>query len=178
MQETPAQYMARILANVEGKDPLAVLENTPKILTRLTTGRTEEQLRRRPAPDKWSVTEIMAHLADVEMVVGYRIRLVLGSPGGPIQAFDQDSWVEAENYNDLAISLPLDAHRALRALNLRLFRSLSTDQWNSFGIHQERGQESVRKMITHLAGHDLNHIRQIEALVGASRVPARPAARS
>lgn len=175
MQETPAQYMARILANVEGKDPLAVLENTPKILTRLTTGRTEEQLRRRPASDKWSVTEIVAHLADVEMVVGYRIRLVLGSPGGPIQAFDQDSWADAENYNEVAISLPLDAHRALRALNLRLFRSLSTEQWNSFGIHQERGQESVRKMITHLAGHDVNHIRQIEAIVGGSRTSAQQA---
>jgi uncharacterized damage-inducible protein DinB len=175
MTETPAQYMVRILANVEGKDPLTVLEATPKTLTRLTSGRSDDLLRRRPAPERWSIAEVVAHLADVEMVVGYRIRLVLGAPGGPIQAFDQDTWAAAESYNDIPISMAVAAHTALRALNLRLFRSLSTEQWNSFGIHAERGQESVRKMITHLAGHDVNHLRQIEAIVSGARASAQPA---
>ena len=172
MNETPSQYMARILGNVQGKDPLTVLEATPRALSDLTTGRPESLLRRRPAPDKWSVAEIVAHLADVEMVVGFRIRLVLGAPGGPIQAFDQDSWAAAEKYNDVPISLATQAHAANRALNLRLFRALSPEQWDYFGIHSERGQESVRKMITHLAGHDLNHLRQIEAIVGSARATA------
>jgi uncharacterized damage-inducible protein DinB len=174
MKETPAQYIARILANVEGKDPLTVLEATPKTLARLTSGRSDDLLRRRPAPEKWSIAEIVAHLADVEVVVGYRIRLVLGSPGGPIQAFDQDLWAEAEGYDEIPIPLAVAAHNALRALNLRLFRSLSTEQWNSFGIHAERGQESVRRMITHLAGHDVNHLRQIEAIVASARAAAQP----
>ena len=172
MQETPTQYMARILANVEGKDPLGVLEATPRSLARLVDTRREDLLRQRPAPGKWSAAEIVAHLADVEMVVGYRIRLVLGSPGVPIQAFDQDSWAAVEKYNDIPVSLALEAHAALRALNLRLFRSLSPEQLDYFGMHSERGQESVRKMITHVAGHDLNHLRQIEAIVGSARATA------
>jgi hypothetical protein len=172
MQETPQQYMARILSNVQGKDPLTVLEATPQTLNHMLANRRDDLLHSRPAPDKWSVAEIVAHLADVEMVVGYRIRLVLGAPGGPIQAFDQDKWATVEKYNEVPVSLALESHRALRALNLRLFRSLSAEQWDYFGMHAERGQESVRKMITHLSGHDLNHLRQIEAIVASARATA------
>jgi uncharacterized damage-inducible protein DinB len=172
MKETPAQYMTRILANVEGKDPLTVLEATPRSLAQMLAAGRDDLFRRRPGPEKWSIAEIVAHLADVEMVVGYRIRLVLGSPGASIQAFDQDNWAAAEKYNDVPISLCLKAHEALRALNLRLFRSLSPQQLDQFGIHSERGQESIGRMIAHLAGHDLNHLRQIEAIVANARATA------
>jgi uncharacterized damage-inducible protein DinB len=172
MQETPQQYMTRILANVEGKDPLAVLESTPQTLSRMVAGRREDLLRQQPAPGKWSVAEIVAHLADVEMVIGYRVRYILGSPGAAIQAFDQDRWAAVEEYNDIPVSLAVEAHRGLRVLNLRLFRSLSKEQLDWFGMHAERGQESIRKIITHLAGHDLNHLRQIEAIVGSARATA------
>ena len=172
MKETPAQYMARILGNQEGKDPLTVLEATPSTLSRLLSGRSEELLGRPPAPGKWSAAEIAAHLADVEMVIGWRIRLVLGSPGVTIQAFDQDTWAAAEKYSEIPASLSLEAHSGLRALNLRLFRSLSPEQWDFFGMHAERGQESIRKIVSHLAGHDLNHLRQIEAIVATARASA------
>ncbi|MCI0352631.1 MAG: DinB family protein [Acidobacteriales bacterium] len=172
MKETPQQYVARILGNVEGRDPLAVLEATPNTLNRLLNGRPEELLRRAPAPGKWSAAQIAAHLADVEVAVGWRIRLVLGSPGTPIQGFDQDSWAAAEKYNDIPVSLALQAHSGLRALNLRLFRSLSAEQWELFGMHSERGQESVRRIVTMLAGHDINHLRQIEAIVARARATA------
>jgi hypothetical protein len=172
MQETPAQYLARILSNVEGKDPLTVLEATPATLSRLVAGRSEELLRFKSAPGKWSVAEIVAHLADVEMVIGWRVRLILGAPGTPIQAFDQDSWAAVQKYNDIPVSLSLQSHSGLRALNLRLFRSLSPEQWDWFGMHAERGQESLRKIFTHLAGHDINHLRQIEAIVATARASA------
>lgn len=172
MKETPAQYMARILSNVEGKDPLTVLEATPGTLSRLLAGRSEELLRRAPAPDKWSAAQIAAHLADVEMVIGWRIRLILGAPGTPIQAFDQDSWAAAEKYNEIPVSLSLPSQAALRALNLRLIRSLSPEQWEFFGMHGERGKESIRKIVNHLAGHDINHLRQIEAIVASARATA------
>ena len=172
MKETPAQYMARILSNVQGKDPLTVLEATPSTLKQLLGNRSEESLRRQPAPGKWSAAEIMAHLADVEMVIGWRVRLILGAPDTPIQAFDQDSWAAAQKYNDIPVSLSLQSHSSLRALNTRLFRSLSPEQWEFFGMHAERGQESIRKIVTHLAGHDLNHLRQIEAIVASARASA------
>jgi uncharacterized damage-inducible protein DinB len=172
MKETPAQYMARILSNLEGKEPLPVLEATPSTLSRLVAGRSDELLRRQPAPGRWSATEIVAHLADVEMVIGWRVRLILGAPGTPLQPFDQDSWAAAEKYNDVPLALALEAHRGLRALNLRLFRSLSPEQWEFFGMHGERGKESIRKIVNHLAGHDINHLRQIEAIVATVRASA------
>ena len=71
---------------------------TPKRLESLAKRAPASKLRKRPAPDKWSVAEILAHLADTEIVVGWRIRSILGAPGTPIQAFDQDAWAAAGNY--------------------------------------------------------------------------------
>ncbi len=93
MKETPQQYTQRVTSYVEGKQPLAIQAATPKKLERLIKGVPTAKLRKRPAPEKWSVSEILAHLADAEIVGGFRMRLILGAPGTPIAAFDQDSWV-------------------------------------------------------------------------------------
>ncbi len=92
MQETPQQYVQRILGYLEGKKAMDVLAASPRQLARLIKGVTKKRLARRPSPEKWSVTEILAHLADVEIVQGFRIRLILGSSGIAIQGFDQDVW--------------------------------------------------------------------------------------
>jgi hypothetical protein len=93
MKETPQQYIARIQGFVEGKEPLKVQAATPKILASLIKGVPTSRLRKRPAPEKWSVAEILAHLADTEIAGGWRMRLILGAPGTPVAAFDQDCWV-------------------------------------------------------------------------------------
>lgn len=98
MMETPQEYTQRILENVNGLDALKVGAGTAKKLERLIKGVPSSKLRKRPAPDKWSVGEILAHLADSEIVRGWRMRQILGSPGTPIQAFDQDSWAAAAHY--------------------------------------------------------------------------------
>lgn len=81
MNETPQQYTQRILSYVEDKEPLAIQAATAEKLNQLIKGAATSELRRRPAPEKWSANEIVAHLADAEIVIGYRLRLVLGSPG-------------------------------------------------------------------------------------------------
>ncbi len=98
MKETPQDYTKRILGNVEGQNPLKILAGTSKKLDRLIKGVPASKLRKRPAPEKWSVAEILAHLADVEIAVGWRLRQILGAPGTPIQAYDQDSWAAAGHY--------------------------------------------------------------------------------
>ena len=95
MQETPQQYTQRILGHVEGQNPLKVQAGTAKKLARLIKGVPASKLRKRPGPEKWSVAEILAHLADAEIVTGWRMRQILGAPGTPIQAYDQDSWAAA-----------------------------------------------------------------------------------
>jgi hypothetical protein len=165
MVETVQQYTQRILANAQGDDPIKVQSTTPKKLARLIKGIPSAKLRKRPAPEKWSVAEILAHLADVEIVVGWRMRSILGAPGTPIQAFNQDAWVTAGHYEKRDPRKSVEQQRAVREANLALLESLSPEQWKHFGQHSERGQESIEYIVRMIAGHDVNHIHQIERIL-------------
>lgn len=164
MNELPQQYTKRILDYVEGREPLAVQAATSRKLDRLVKGVSTAKLRKRPAPEKWSVGEILAHLADAEIVIAYRIRLILGSPGVPIVAYDQDSWAGSGHYDKRDPRKSLEQFRALREANLALLKSLTPEQWQQYGMHSERGQESVEKIARMCAGHDINHLQQIEKI--------------
>src|ERR1700752_2318963 len=124
MKETIQQYIQRVTGYVEGKQPLAVQAATAKKLERLIKGVPASKLRKRPAPDKWSVGEILAHLADAEIVGAFRMRLILGAPGTPIAAFDQDSWVTAGHYAKRDPRKSIEQFRAVREANLALLKSL------------------------------------------------------
>jgi hypothetical protein len=165
VSETPQQYTQRMLDNTQGQDPIKLQSATAKKLDRLIKGVPTAKLRKRPAPDKWSVAEILAHLADVEIVVGWRMRSILGSPGTPIQAFDQDAWVAAGHYEKRDPRKALAQHWVAREANLDLLKSLTPDQWKHFGMHSERGQESIEHIVRMIAGHDLNHLQQIERIL-------------
>ena len=165
MSETPQQYTQRILGHAQGQEPIKLQSATPKKLERLIKGVSTAKLRKRPAPEKWSVAEILAHLADVEIVVGWRMRSILGSPGTPIQAFDQDAWVAAGHYGKRDPRKALAQLQVAREANLDLLKSLTPDQWKHFGMHSERGQESIEHIARMIAGHDLNHMQQIERIL-------------
>ena len=162
MKETIQQYVQRITGYMEGKQPLAVQAATPKKLQRLIKGVPTNKLRKRPAPDKWSVSEIVAHLADAEIVGGFRMRLIRGAPGTPIAAFDQDSWVTSGHYDKRDPAKSIELHRVLRKANLALLKSLTPEQWKQYGQHAERGQESIEQIVRMVAGHDINHTQQME----------------
>jgi hypothetical protein len=170
MSETTQQYIQRILGNVAGQDAIKVQSTTAKKLDRMTKGVSSAELGKRPAPDKWCVTEILAHLADAEIVVGWRMRSILGSPGTPIQAFDQDAWVAAGHYGKRDPRKCLEQFRVAREANLVLLKSLSPVQWKHFGMHAERGQETIEHIARMMAGHDINHTRQV-----ANMLATRPA---
>ena len=165
MQETPQQYTQRMLKHSQGKNPLRLQKGTHKKLAALTRRLNKKQLTRRPAPDKWSIAEILAHLADAELVIGYRIRLILASNGTTIQAFDQDAWAKTFNYGRRDSKISLETFRFLRENNLRLLNSVPRPSWENYGLHQERGKESVAHLMKMMAGHDLNHLLQIEKIV-------------
>ncbi len=167
MTETPQQYTQRIISHVEGKKPLAVQAATAKKLERLIKGVPTSKLRKRPAPDKWSVSEIVAHLADAEIAIGWRLRLILGAPGTPIAAFDQDSWVISLHYEKRDPRKSVEQFRVLREADLALLGSLTPEQWKHYGMHAERGQESIEHIVRLIAGHDLNHLGQIERILSA-----------
>ena len=169
MSGTPQEYTRRMLKQSEGKDPLKVEAGTAKKLARLIKGVPAAKLRKRPAPQKWSVAEILAHLADSEMVRGWRMRQILGAPGTPIQAFDQDSWAAAGHYEKRDARKSLELFQVLREANLALLKSLTKEQWKDHGMHAERGVETIEHIVRMNAGHDLNHLTQVERILGTKQ---------
>jgi len=164
MKETVQEYVQRIQGKLAGQDPLKVQSTAAKKLARLIKGAKPAKLRKRPAPEKWSAAEIIAHLADVEIAVSWRIRSILGAPGTPVQAYDQDAWVVAGHYAERDARKSLEQFRVLRETNLALYKMLRPEQWKHFGIHAERGEESVERIVQMIAGHDINHLEQVERI--------------
>ena len=166
MPETMEDYKQRILSYQAGQDPLKLLDSAPRRLQKLLAGVPRRTLSRRPAPGKWSIIEIVAHLAEDELVGAYRLRRILAEPGSAIQAFDQDKWAKAGQYAKHDIQKSFEMYRALREANLRLLTSLDRAQWRHHGVHEERGVETIRDIAKYYAGHDINHFLQIEAALG------------
>ena len=169
MAETAEQYRARMYGHIEGKDPLKLEAAAPARLAKLLKGVSPAAARKRPAPGKWSIAEIVAHISDTELVSGYRIRAILGQPGTQIIGFDQDVWVTALHYDKRDLKRSYEQYRALREANLALLKSLTPEQWKHVGMHSERGPESVETILRMMAGHDLNHFEQIERILAAGK---------
>ena len=165
MQETAQEYTKRLLNHSEGKEPLRLQQAAPKKLASLLKGKNAKQLMRRPAPDKWSVAEIAAHLADAELAISWRLRQILANNAISIQAYDQDAWATTFNYAKRDPRESLANYRTLREANLALLKSVPRKLWDNYGIHQERGNESVSHVVRMVAGHDLNHLQQIEKIL-------------
>ena len=160
-----SDYQARILAYSEGKDPIAMQREMPELLAQAITGASAEMLRRKPAPGKWSVLEILAHLADDEVATAWRYRQILEHHGGPLAPFDQDLWAKLGDYAAWEPKDSLALFRLLREANLRLLAQLTPEQWEAHGIHAERGRITVKELARHMAGHDRNHLDQIRSLL-------------
>ncbi|HXU21892.1 MAG TPA: DinB family protein [Verrucomicrobiae bacterium] len=169
MQETADQYRKRMLGHLEGRDPLKLQAGAPAKLAKLLKGVSPAKARKRPAPGKWSIAEIVAHIADTELVGGYRIRAILGQPGTQIIGFDQDAWVTALHYDKRDLRKSFEQYRGLREANVALLKSLTPEQWKHHGMHSERGEESVETIVLMFAGHDINHFAQIKRILSAKR---------
>lgn len=165
MPETPQQYTQRLLSYSEGKEPLGLQAAAPKKLAAMLRGKNKKQLTRRPAPGKWSIAEIVAHLADAEVAISWRLRQTLSNNAIPIQAYDQDSWAATFDYAHRDPKQSLETFRVLRDSNVALLKAVPRSLWDNYGVHQERGNESVAHMARMIAGHDLNHLQQIERIV-------------
>jgi hypothetical protein len=166
MSESSAEYKARLHGYVGKRDPLAVLRETPALLRKLILRQPPELLARKPKGGKWSAAEILAHLADTELVLGYRIKSVLAENGRPIENVDQTLWSKSMRYEKVEPWKSVVRFRETRSWNLDLLAGLTPEEWSRYGVHSERGKESVRDMALLYAGHDLNHAAQIRDLVG------------
>jgi DinB superfamily len=165
MPETAEQYIQRILGHVEGQDALKIQRATAPKLKKLIHGLTPKQLRWQPEAGKWSIAQILAHLADAEIVASWRMRSVIGQDGITIQPFDQDSWASAFQYQKRDAKRSLEVFRVLRENNVAMLKEIPREAWNNHGMHQERGKETIAHLTRMFAGHDTNHVVQVEGIV-------------
>lgn len=160
-----AEYLVRIRQSVDGKDPIVLQGETLKTLVQLISGKPDVQLTTRPHPDKWSVGEILAHLAEDEIATAWRYRQLVEHNGISLAGFDQELWARLGNYASRSPHESLELFRLLRTANLEFLQHLAPEQWECFGIHVERGRLTVRDLATHMAGHDANHVEQIRKIL-------------
>lgn len=165
--ESADRYTQQLLNLLGEREPLEVQAELVDRLLEAVEGMDEESLRRREAPGKWSVMEVIRHLADTELVYRYRMRMSVAQPGQPIAAYDQDMWARELRYNDESVAEALAEIRALRSANLGWLQRLTAEELSRAGIHAERGKESVEHIVRLLAAHDLVHRAQIERIKAA-----------
>ena len=149
---------------LENREPLMVAAATPAKIVSLIRGLTPRQLARRPAPDKWSIREIISHLADTDMVMDCRARWIAFEDHPTLVPFDQEKWAAGRAREKEPVTETLERFRLLRRSQVRLFRQASKTDFRRTGFHPERGVVTLRVQLETLAGHDLNHLAQIQRL--------------
>ena len=149
------------------RDPLKVVATTARHLEQLSVALGPVRMEEAPAPGKWTPREIFSHLADCELVFGYRIRQALAEDPHVIQTFDQQVW--GRNYAGYDAHAAMMTFSCIRQWNLMLVRSIPPEAMDRRILHPELGPMTFRELIETIAGHDLNHLAQLEAM--AVRVP-------
>lgn len=166
-------YVEALQALLEGRDPVAVLRATPDALAAALRPWSNEQLDRPESRGKWAARDVVAHLADSELVGGFRLRMVLAHDRPPLAGYDQDLWVDGLRYRDTRVADSLEQFTALRRANLRHWERMTDEQLARVGLHGERGEESLALMRRLYAGHDLMHLRQLARIGRAVGVAER-----
>lgn len=148
---------------LDGNEPLRVLGGTVRRIERIVDELGSERAEEAPAPGKWSPREIICHLADCEMVFAFRLRQTLSEDHHRVQPFDQTKW--GVNYSAYDMRDALAAFGAVRNWNLELLRSLPQEVHSRPVTHPERGSMTFLTIVETMAGHDLNHLGQLDAIV-------------
>jgi len=155
-------YRERLLGLLGDRNPLEALEANSKRVETVARRLGDAGLSRSYGPGKWTGKQILAHLADAEIGIGFRIRQILSEENHRIQPWDEGSW--ARRYNDVDVESALASYLASRRWNLSLLRGLSSQDLEREAFHPERGPEKLGMVVRVLAGHDLNHLAQLERL--------------
>jgi hypothetical protein len=159
--DIPGEYATSLLNRLGDRDWIDVLASTAGALRSALDGVDDAAVRQPERPGKWSMIEVVQHLADGEMVVGMRVRMIVAEERPPIVAYDQELWADRLRYRNGNASEALAQFAVMREANLRLARQLTPEQLARFGVHSERGAETAGYTLRLLAGHDLVHLDQL-----------------
>ena len=162
-----AAYVAAVLDLLGARDPMSVLRETPAALRRAIDGMPSSTLKTPEREGKWSVAQVLRHLADSDLVWGWRLRLILSQDRPSLTGYDQDAWSSRLHYDEADPSESLQTFEVLRRENLRLIDRAAPEDMERVGVHSERGDESLEHLRRLYAGHDLLHLAQIDRIRNA-----------
>ena len=155
-------YRERLLGLLGERNSVESMEASAARIEAVARRLGDAGLSRSYGPGKWTGKQVLAHLADAEMAIGFRVRQVLSEERHHIQGFDEGAW--ARRYADVDAERALAAFQGLRRWNLALLRGLGPEDLAREAVHPERGPETLDTIVRLLAGHDLNHLAQLESL--------------
>jgi hypothetical protein len=159
-----AAYVDGLLGLLGDQDPVQVLRQMPASLERFLETVPPQIVTIPEAPGKWAIREVVQHLADSELVGGFRLRMVMAHDRPALTGYDQDLWANRLRYSEVDIRDAMEQFTALRRSNLRIWQNLGPADLVRVGLHSERGEESVGHLRKLYAGHDLLHLRQLERI--------------
>jgi hypothetical protein len=172
LRQGPVAYEIRDCGTVFGMNPYAsqlgsrnpveVIAATAKRLDQLAKALGSERVNESLAPGKWTVREIICHLADCEIVFAFRLRQSLAEERHVMQPFDQDQFAKQYDAYDTGAALAMFA--AVRNWNLKFIQALTAQQLAKVVNHPERGDMTIQTIVETMAGHDLNHLQQLDAI--------------
>jgi len=165
-------YVQALLDLLGRRDPFRVMEELEAAVRPALAGVAPDLARRPEAPGKWSLLQIVGHLVDTEIVYGYRARLIVAEDRPRLPGYDQDLWSTRLHHDDVPAEEAIADLGWLRRLNLRFTRRLDDGERERWGVHSERGEESVGKIVRLLAAHDLVHRRQLQRVRRSLGLPA------
>ena len=154
----PAEYKQALLELIGADDPLAEMEQTTRRVQELCADLSDQQLQTRPSAGEWSAKEIVAHLFDVDIVYGFRWRMVLTEDNPVYPGYEEKRWTPLPR---LPFWPMFYAWQGLRAANLMLIRQTPPESWSRLGFHGEQGSESFDEMVRKVAAHDVAHVNQV-----------------
>ena len=166
----PAAYKQALLDLTADADPLDTLAATVARWRELTNGLSQEQLHAKPKAEEWSVADITGHLFDVDLVFGFRGRLMLTADNPTYPGYDEQLWTPLPRppFDEL-----LDAWAGLRNANLLVWRSVPKSDYGRKATHAEQGPETFDELIRKMAGHDIAHLNQMQRAAEAAQTSAR-----
>ena len=172
----PSSPGTRYREALEGEDPIPSMRGAMRRIERAIHGLTARQLATVEALGKWSIRDVIGHLADGEIILGARLRLIAAHDHPPIPGYDENLFVARLGLGNASAKTLLDSFTHARATTLDLLARLPESAWKRTGIHSERGEESIDELVVMYAGHDRIHEKQI-ARVRAVVAPPRARAR-
>lgn len=160
-------YTKAILELLGDREPFGVLHATATGLRHAIDGLSPEAMSKPESEGKWSIRQVLRHLADSEIVWAWRLRMVMAHDRPTITGYDQDAWAEHLGYEMADARESIEEFEVLRRGNLRLLEPASPADLQRVGVHVERGEESLAHMIRMYAGHDLLHLAQLKRIRAA-----------